>query len=54
MILKLAHQKIFLVTLQNMALRAFPSPTPAVVPAADSALYADERDRMEAANAENT
>ena len=44
----------FLVTLQNMALRAYPDPTPAVVPPADPAIDADdERDRIEAANAEN-
>ena len=34
----------FLVTLQNMALRAYPDPTPAVVPPADPALDAMMRE----------
>ena len=47
--------KIFLVTLQNMAQKAYPDPTPEVIPPADPALDADdERDRLEAAEARNT
>ena len=44
----------FLVTLQNMAQKAYPDPTPEIVPPADPALDAgDERDRIAAAEARN-
>ena len=44
----------FLVTLQNMAQKAYPDPTPEIVPPADPALDAgDERDRIPAAEARN-
>ena len=44
----------FLVTLQNMAQKAYPDPTPEVIPPADPALDADnERNCIEAAEARN-